>query len=241
MNKILNNYEIHTQRCLANHGWLISQHSFSFGNYYNPKETGFSDLLVINEDKVKENKGFSPHSHKNMEIFSYVLSGSLEHKDSLGNTEKIMPNDVQLMSAGSGVNHSEYNPSLTEPVHFLQIWIKPNIFNTKPRYQQKNFSDNDKRGKLQLILSENGENNSLQIKQDIMIYAGLFDKDESALLPVKKDRYQYVFAVAGSIKINDVVVNAGEGLKIRTNNETLYFNQGKAAHILVFDMKKEED
>ena len=164
-------------RGLANLGWLESRHTFSFGHYRDPQQQGFSELLVINDDRVQAEQGFGTHPHNNMEIFSYVLEGALEHKDSMGTGSVIHPGDVQLMSAGAGVRHSEYNHSATEPLHFLQIWIVPNIRAAKPGYQQKHFSEADKRGRLALIISPDGAEGSLRIHQDARVYAGLFDGD----------------------------------------------------------------
>lgn len=162
------------QRGVGDHGWLNSRHTFSFANYWDPKQAGFSDLLVINDDRVAKGRGFGAHPHSNMEIISYVLEGALEHKDSMGTGSVIVPGDVQLMSAGSGVTHSEFNHSGTEGVHFLQIWVVPAEKNSPPGYQQVSVSEADKRGNLRLIISPEGENGALRVRQDIRIYAGLF-------------------------------------------------------------------
>lgn len=162
-------------RGTANFGWLQSRHSFSFGHYYDPEQVGFSDLLVINDDRVSAGKGFGTHPHRDMEIFSYVLDGALEHKDSMGTGSVIRPGDVQMMSAGTGILHSEYNGSQEAPVHFLQIWIVPNRVGVAPRYQQQHFSEADKRGRLRLIISPDGAEGSLSVYQDARVYAGLFD------------------------------------------------------------------
>ena len=164
-----------SDRGLANHGWLKSFHTFSFASYRNPREQGFSDLLVINDDRVAAGKGFGQHPHRDMEIFSYVLEGALELKDTLGTGSVIRPGDVQLMSAGSGVAHSEFNHSATRPVHFLQIWIVPEVAGAKPRYQQEHFSAQKKRGRLQLIISPDGADGSLKVRQDARVFAGLFE------------------------------------------------------------------
>src|SRR5580765_8069724 len=163
------------ERGLADHGWLKSRHTFSFGDYRDPKQVGFSDLLVINDDRVRPAAGFGTHPHRDMEIFSYVLSGALEHKDSMGTGSVIHPGDVQLMSAGNGVLHSEFNASKSEPVHFLQIWIVPNQTGIKPGYQQANFSNAEKRGRLRLVISSDGQAGSLTVHQDAKVFAGLLD------------------------------------------------------------------
>src|SRR5690606_19329293 len=176
-------------RGVAEHGWLSSRHTFSFAHYYDPAQVGFSDLLVINEDRVTPGMGFGTHPHRDMEIFSYVLEGALEHKDNMGTGSVIRPGDVQLMSAGTGVAHSEYNHSPTRGVHFLQIWIVPDVSGAKPRYQQEHFSTQKKRGRLQLIISPEGKNGSLQVRQDARVYAGLIDGKESATLELAAKRY----------------------------------------------------
>lgn len=236
----LNNFEFHASNARGggDHGWLKSKHSFSFANYYNPKQMGFSNLLVINEDRVDPSRGFGMHSHKNMEIFSYVLDGSLQHKDSMGNGEIIVPGDVQLMSAGTGVMHSEFNPSDNDGVHFLQIWISSNENGGKPTYQQKHFDNAGKRGNLKLIISENGQEDSLRIRQNAKVYAGLFDGNESFKLPVDVARSQYVHLVKGQLKVNGIELNTGDALKIYGNNKELLFYDGKDAEVLVFDLEK---
>jgi redox-sensitive bicupin YhaK (pirin superfamily) len=236
----LNNFELHRseERGSGDHGWLKSKHSFSFANYYNPKHMGFSDLRVINEDRVSSGRGFGMHGHKNMEIFSYVLEGQLQHKDSMGNGEVIIPGDVQLMSAGTGVMHSEFNPSPDNGVHFLQIWIMPKENGGQPSYQQKNFDNTSKRGNLKLIISEAGENGSLKVKQNAKVYAGLFDGEESAKLEVDVARSQYIHLVKGQLKVNGIELNGGDALKIYGNNKELFFHDGKDAEVLVFDLNK---
>ncbi|WP_261533892.1 pirin family protein, partial [Burkholderia multivorans] len=170
------------QRGRAEHGWLSSRHTFSFANYFDPQQVGFSDLLVINDDRVAPARGFGTHPHRDMEILSYVLEGALEHKDSMGTGSVIVPGDVQLMSAGTGVRHSEFNHSPDAPVHFLQIWVGPAEKGAAPRYQQTHVAADDKRGKLALVVSPDGTAGSLKIRQDTRIYAGLFDGDERATL-----------------------------------------------------------
>jgi redox-sensitive bicupin YhaK (pirin superfamily) len=226
-------------RGIANHGWLNSRHTFSFGSYYDPRQQGFSDLLVINDDQVQPAKGFGTHPHRDMEIFSYVLEGALEHKDSMGTGSVIRPGDVQMMSAGTGIQHSEFNPSQTEQVHFLQIWIVPNQKNVKPRYQQVHFDEASKRGRLRLIISPDGENGSLSVYQDAKVYAGLFDGGESAQLGLDKDRYAYIHVAKGDLEINEYRFNAGDGARIRKES-MLSFRRGNQAEVLLFDLRPNE-
>ncbi|MEO7199773.1 MAG: pirin family protein [Dokdonella sp.] len=223
-------------RGVAEHGWLSSRHTFSFADYRDPTQVGFSDLRVINEDRVSPGQGFGTHGHRDMEIFSYVLEGTLAHKDSMGTGAKILPGDVQLMSAGSGVTHSEFNGSENEPVHFLQIWIMPDHTGGKPVYQQQHFSIADRRGRLRLIISPNGRDDSLRIQQDTNVHAGLFDGDESASLTLEKNRHAYVHVARGSIDLNGVQLEAGDGVRLR-NPETLQLSAGKEAEVLVFDLR----
>ncbi len=227
------------QRGSANFGWLLSQHTFSFGSYYDPEQLGFSDLLVINEDQVKPGKGFDTHGHRDMEIFSYVLEGALEHKDSMGTGSVIRPGDVQMMSAGSGIRHSEYNHSREELVHFLQIWIVPDRKGVAPRYQQQHFSDAEKRGKLRLIISPDGAEGSLSVYQDVRVYAGLFDGDESQTLVLPENRYAYVHIARGSIEINGERLSAGDGVRIRQEQQITLQN-GEQAEVLLFDLRPNE-
>jgi redox-sensitive bicupin YhaK (pirin superfamily) len=217
-----------SERGLANHGWLKSFHTFSFGHYRDPREQGFSDLLVINDDRVIAGKGFGQHPHRDMEIFSYVLEGALEHKDTLGTGSVIRPGDVQLMSAGSGVAHSEYNHSQTEPVHFLQIWIVPEQAGAEPRYQQEHF-----------IISPDGHDGSLTVRQDARVYAGLFDAAESATLPLSPGRYAYVHVARGSIELNGQPLGEGDGVRVREET-LLQLSNGVDAEVLVFDLRAQE-
>ncbi|CAD6540963.1 Quercetin 2,3-dioxygenase [Paraburkholderia hiiakae] len=227
------------QRGRGEHGWLSSRHTFSFANYYDPKQVGFSDLLVINDDRVAPARGFGKHPHRDMEIFSYVLEGALEHKDSMGTGSVIVPGDVQLMSAGTGVAHSEFNHSADEGVHFLQIWIAPNVKGAQPRYQQKNIADEEKRGKLRLILSPDGAEDSLLLRQDARVYAGRLDGAETAKVEVGADRYAYVHVARGSVKLNGVELGEGDGARIRSERE-LSFSDGHDAEVLVFDLRNIE-
>jgi quercetin 2,3-dioxygenase len=224
------------QRGRAEHGWLSSRHTFSFANYHDPAQNGFSDLLVINDDRVAPGQGFGKHPHRDMEIFSYVLEGALEHKDTMGTGSVIVPGDIQLMSAGSGVAHSEYNHSRTEPVHFMQIWIAPSQKGTSPRYQQSHFSPEEKRGALRLVMSPDGANESLVLQQDARVYAGLFDGEESARLVLAQNRYAYVHVARGSLVVNGVQLGEGDGARVR-GEEVLTFTQGHDAEVLVFDLR----
>jgi redox-sensitive bicupin YhaK (pirin superfamily) len=226
-------------RGVANHGWLNSRHSFSFGHYYNPEQIGFSDLRVINDDRVAPAQGFGQHPHRDMEIFSYVLEGSLEHKDSMGTGSVIRPGDVQLMSAGSGVTHSEFNHSNNEPVHFMQIWLIPAEQNAAPRYQQEHYADEEKRGRLRLIISPDGAEGSLKVRQDARVYAGLFDGAESAVLTLPANRYAYIQVARGSVTVNGQRLNEGDGARVR-KVDSLSFNDGDKAEVLVFDLRPNE-
>ncbi|MFU2317196.1 pirin family protein [Rahnella sp. PCH160] len=227
------------QRGLGDHGWLHSRHTFSFANYWDPKQVGFSDLLVINDDQVAPGRGFGAHPHSNMEIISYVLEGALEHKDSMGTGSVIVPGDVQLMSAGSGVTHSEFNHSGEENVHFLQIWIVPSENGTPPGYQQVSVAEADKRGKFRLIVSPLGTDGSLTVRQDMKIYAGFFDGAEQATFTLDADRYAYIHVARGSIKVNGVEFRTGDGARIR-NEDSVTFTDGDQAEVLLFDLRPVE-
>ena len=223
------------ERGKADHGWLKSFHTFSFADYYDPEFTEFGVLRVINEDRVSPGAGFGTHSHKNMEIISYVLSGELAHKDSMGNGSTIEPGDVQRMSAGSGIRHSEYNASSANPVHFLQIWIIPNVLNIEPGYEERRFSASDKRGQLRLIVSPDGADGSLSMHQDAKLYAGLFDFDEVGLLQATPGRATYVHVARGTIEANGIALAAGDALRL-VNGEGLKLDHGVGAEVLVFDL-----
>jgi quercetin 2,3-dioxygenase len=228
-----------SERGHADFGWLQSRHSFSFGSYHDPEQTGFSDLLVINEDRVREGRGFDTHGHRDMEIFSYVLEGELEHRDSMGNGSVIRPGDVQMMSAGTGIRHSEYNPSREKVVHFLQIWIVPDRQGVEPRYQQRHFPDAEKRGRLRLIVSPDGADGSLSVYQDARVYAGLFDGDEAARLSLTDGRFAYVHVARGSVDVNSQRLTAGDGARLRHERE-IEFRNGTAAEVLLFDLRPHE-
>jgi redox-sensitive bicupin YhaK (pirin superfamily) len=223
------------ERGYADHGWLKSYHSFSFAGYHDPKHVEFGPLRVINEDRVQAGAGFGTHGHRDMEIISYVLSGALAHKDSLGNGSTIQPGDVQRMSAGRGVMHSEFNPSRDEGVHFLQIWIRPNAQNIEPSYEEKRFTAEEKRGRLRLIASPDRADGSVLIHQDARVYAGLFHGEESALLNVAPKRKLYVHVARGSIKANGEQLSAGDGLKLSDVTE-LKLHDGRDTEVLVFDL-----
>lgn len=226
-------------RGLADLGWLKSRHTFSFGHYYDAKQQGFSDLLVINDDRVQPGRGFGTHPHRDMEIFSYVLEGALEHKDSMGISSVIRPGDAQLMSAGTGVRHSEYNASATDPLHFLQVWIVPGERGTTPRYQQQHFSPGEKRGRLRLIISPNGQDGSLSVHQDVRVYAGLFDGAESVSLHIRADRYAYVHIASGNIQLNGERLREGDGMRVR-GGVPLELSGGEKAEVLLFNLRPQE-
>ncbi len=227
------------ERGVANFGWLYSQHSFSFGNYYNPEQVGFSDLLVINDDRVRKGRGFDTHSHRDMEIFSYVLEGALEHKDSMGTGSIIRPGDVQMMSAGRGVKHSEFNASQQDPVHFLQIWIVPDRKGGEPRYQQQHFDAAQKRGRLRLIISPDGAEGSLSVHQDVRVYAGLFDGPEQQRFALPAPRFAYIHVARGELKVNGENLVAGDGARLRNVGE-IDLSAGKSAEVLLFDLRPHE-
>ena len=227
------------QRGRAEHGWLSSRHTFSFAQYFDPNQIGFSDLLVINDDRVAPGQGFGRHPHRDMEIFSYVLEGALEHKDSMGTGSVIVPGDIQLMSAGTGVAHSEYNHSHSEPVHFLQIWIVPSELGATPRYQQGHVAAPDKRGTLRLVLSPDGEDGSLVLRQDARVYAGLLDGDETARIALPPGRFAYVHVARGSIVLNGTPLAEGDGARVR-HEDALAFTEGHDAEVLAFDLRARE-
>lgn len=227
------------QRGHAQFGWLDSRHSFSFGQYYDPQQLGFSDLIVINEDRVSPGRGFDTHGHRDMEIFSYVLEGALEHRDSMGTGSVIRPGDVQMMSAGTGVRHSEFNGSREEPVHFLQIWIVPDRSGVAPRYQERHFSAADKRGRLRLIISPDGAEQSLSVYQDARVYAGLFDGEERQDFVLPENRYAYVHVARGTVEVNGKTLVAGDGMRLRDVREVT-FARGQDAEVLLFDLRPVE-
>lgn len=224
-----------SERGYADHGWLQSRHTFSFADYFDPEHVEFGPLRVINEDRVAPGAGFGTHGHRDMEIISYVLAGELAHKDSMGNGSTIRPGDVQRMSAGRGVQHSEFNPSPSAPVHFLQIWIQPNERAIAPSYEEKAFPVEEKRGRLRLIASPDRAQGSVLLYQDARVYAGLFDGDESATLTVEHGRRVYVHVASGKLIANDVELDAGDALQL-TDVTSLSLQAGKGAEVLVFDL-----
>jgi redox-sensitive bicupin YhaK (pirin superfamily) len=223
------------ERGFADHGWLKSYHTFSFGDYFDPRHIDFGPLRVINEDRVQPGEGFGTHGHRDMEIISYVLEGTLAHKDSLGTGSTIRPGDVQRMSAGRGVRHSEFNGSDTEVVHFLQIWIQPSVQGIEPDYEQKHFAPKEKRGRLRLIASPDATDGSVLIHQDARMYAGLLDGTETATLSVKRERRLYLHVARGTVTANGVPLHAGDALKL-TDTRTLELKDGEGAEILAFDL-----
>jgi redox-sensitive bicupin YhaK (pirin superfamily) len=235
MNEIRRSHE----RGYADHGWLKSFHTFSFADYFDPDHVEFGPLRVINEDRVAAGAGFGTHGHRDMEIISYVLSGELAHKDSMGNGSTIRPGDVQRMSAGTGVRHSEFNPSHTEAVHFLQIWIQPDRNGIEPSYEELSFPAAQKRGRLRLIASPDKAEGSVLIHQDARVYAGLFDGEESATLNVGASRRIYVHVARGSVTANGTPLNAGDALKL-TDTHELRIENGTGAEVLVFDLPGEK-
>jgi len=225
-----------SERGHANHGWLDSHHSFSFANYYDPEHMGWGNLRVINEDRIAPGTGFGAHGHRDMEIISYVLEGNLAHKDSMGNVKGIPPGDVQRMSAGTGVQHSEFNHAPQQTTHFLQIWIQPNVTGIPASYEQKTFGDADKRGKLRLVASPDGAEGSVTLHASARVYAGLFDGGESAELQLPSGRKGYVHLVRGELEVNGKPLKAGDAALL-DNETTVQLRQGRQAEVLVFDLE----
>jgi quercetin 2,3-dioxygenase len=222
------------ERGYADHGWLKSFHSFSFASYFDPAHMGWGNLRVINEDRIAPGKGFGTHGHQDMEIVSYVMSGALAHKDSIGNVQTIQPGEVQRMSAGSGVRHSEFNPASTD-THFLQIWILPDVPGIDPGYEQKTFSDADKQGRLRLVASPDGADGSVTIHADARMYAGLFDVGQTASLTLAATRKAYVYLVRGELSVNGVALHAGDAALLDAE-PVVNLGAGVAAEVLVFDL-----
>lgn len=223
------------ERGHANHGWLDSWHSFAFADYRDPEHVHWGALRVINEDRVAPGRGFGTHSHRDMEIVSYVLEGALGHQDSMGNAASIVPGEVQRLSAGTGITHSEYNHSASGETHFLQIWIIPNLLGAKPGYAQQTFGPADKRGQLRLLVSPDGAGGSVPINQDARMYAGLFDGDESAELALAPGRLGYVHLVRGELQVNGLALRAGDALRLRDEPRVTVVG-GHGAEVLVFDL-----
>ena len=222
-------------RGYADHGWLKSYHSFSFAGYFDPKFMGWGNLRVINEDRIEPGRGFGDHSHRDMEIISYVLSGELAHQDSMGNVKGIPPGDVQRMSAGTGVTHSEFNHAKDQTTHFLQIWIEPNVTEIPPSYEQKSIPTADKQGKLCLIASPDGSGNAVKIHADARVYAGLFDGLQSQKWSLTPGRKAYAHLVKGSLQINGIPLSGGDALLIE-NEAELFISDGKDAEVIIFDL-----
>jgi redox-sensitive bicupin YhaK (pirin superfamily) len=223
------------ERGHANHGWLDSYHSFSFADYYDPQHMGFSTLRVINEDYVAPGTGFGTHPHRDMEIITYILAGELEHKDSMGNGSVIRPGDVQRMSAGTGVLHSEFNPSPDRQVHLLQIWIQPNRRGVEPGYEQKRFEDAEKRGRLRLVASPDGAEGSVTIHQNARVYAGLIDGAERVEHTLAAGRTAYVHVARGTVTANGNPLAAGDALKAE-GEPRITLEAGRDAEVLLFDL-----
>ena len=224
-----------SDRGYADHGWLKSFHSFSFAGYHDPLHMGFGNLRVINEDRIAPGTGFGTHGHRDMEIISYVLEGNLAHKDTLGNVKGIPPGDVQRMSAGKGVQHSEFNHADDETTHFLQIWITPNVTGIPASYEQKTFADSDKRGRLRLVASPDADLGSVTLHADARIYAGLFDGAEAAALALDAGRKTYVHLVRGELEVNGQPLQAGDAAML-ANETALRVGNGRDAEVLVFDL-----
>ncbi|MFI3185722.1 MAG: pirin family protein, partial [Methylococcaceae bacterium] len=223
------------ERGYADHGWLKSYHSFSFADYYDPDHMGWGNLRVINEDRIEPGTGFGKHSHRNMEIISYVLSGELAHQDSLGNIKAIPPGDVQRMSAGSGVTHSEFNHAEGRITHLLQIWLEPNVQDIPPGYEQKTIPAAEKQGLLRLIASPTGEHGAVVIHADARLYAGLFDGNETATLIVNPCRKAYVHLIRGELMVNGQTISTGDALLLEQEGQIL-LTHAKQAEVLVFDL-----
>ena len=223
------------ERGYADHGWLKSFHSFSFAGYYDPKHMGFGNLRVINEDRIAAGRGFGTHGHKDMEIISYVLSGELAHKDNMGNVKGIPPGDVQRMSAGTGVQHSEFNHADGQTTHFLQIWIEPNVTDIPPSYEQKTFAEPEKRGALRLVASPDGAQGAVTVHADARLYAGLFDGAEKVTLTLDPNRKTYVHLIRGQLEVNGTVLHAGDAAALASES-LLTLAHGQSAEVLVFDL-----
>jgi redox-sensitive bicupin YhaK (pirin superfamily) len=234
MLRVMMKVRLASERGHANHGWLDTHHTFSFADYRDPEQMGFRALRVINDDRVAPGQGFGTHPHRDMEIITYVLEGALAHKDSMGNGSVIRPGDVQRMSAGTGVTHSEFNGSKTEPVHFLQIWIIPSAHGIKPGYEQKMFADADKRGRLRLLASPDGREGSISIHADALVYAGLFAAGEAAALATK--RHAWLHVARGKVRVQGKELQAGDGASFSDEPRVGIEGVDGAAEVLVFDL-----
>jgi quercetin 2,3-dioxygenase len=224
------------ERGTANFGWLDSRHSFSFGHYYDPAHMGFGSLRVINEDRVRPGAGFDTHGHQDMEIISYVLEGALEHRDSIGTGSVIRPGDVQVMSAGTGIRHSEFNHSKKEPVHFLQIWVLPDRKGLPPRYDQKSFPAAEKRDRLRLVGSPDGRDGSIVIHQDADIYDALLSRDQAVTHALAAGRKSWVQVVRGTVEVNGKAADAGDGVALENEAAVSITARADQSEVLVFDL-----
>lgn len=235
--RIIKLFELHRSeaRGRSNHGWLDSRHSFTFADHVDPRNMNFGPLCVINEDRIEAGTGFGTHGHRDMEIISYVLEGELAHKDSIGNGSVILPGDVQRMSAGTGVMHSEYNHTQDRQTHFLQIWIEPNVRGIPAGYEQKHFPPEEKRGRLRLIIGPDGSDGSITLHQDARIHAGLFDGDEAASMAISRGRRVYLHVARGVITANGFALKTGDALKI-VNETQIELVKGQQAEVLLFDL-----
>jgi redox-sensitive bicupin YhaK (pirin superfamily) len=218
-----------------NHGWLNTYHTFSFDQYYDPRYPGFRSLRVINEDFVAPDRGFPTHGHRDMEIITYILEGALKHEDSMGNGSIIRPGDVQRMTAGTGVRHSERNASIDEPVHLLQIWILPNADGLQPGYEQKAFSENERRGQLRLIASSDGRDGSVSINQDASVFAALLEKHDALAYEMDQGRYAWLQVARGSVEVNGETAEQGDGVVVVAEPELRIVGKA-AAEVLMFDL-----
>lgn len=223
------------ERGHANHGWLDSYHTFSFANYYDPKYMGFRHLRVINEDRVQPSKGFGTHSHRDMEIITYVLEGALEHKDNLGTGAAIAPGEAQRMSAGTGISHSEYNHSKIDSVHFLQIWIIPDRQGLQPSYEQRDFPLEEKRGKLRLIAARDGRDGAVTVHQDVDLFVTLLTPGEQVIHQLRRDRHAWVQVARGAVLLNGMPLKAGDGAAV-SEEEKLEIRANDTSEILLFDL-----
>jgi redox-sensitive bicupin YhaK (pirin superfamily) len=223
------------ERGHANHGWLDTHHTFSFADYQDPRHMGYGPLRVINDDTVKPGEGFGTHGHRDMEIITYVLEGALEHKDSMGNGSIIRPGNVQRMSAGTGVRHSEFNPSRDEGVHFLQIWIEPNRIGVQPGYEEKQFGPAEKKGQLRLVASPDGREGSVTIHQDATVYAAMLDGKDAVTHRLARGRRAYVHVARGSLKVNGTSLDGGDGARIE-NESAIELKDAREVEVLLFDL-----
>jgi redox-sensitive bicupin YhaK (pirin superfamily) len=223
------------ERGYADHGWLKSHHTFSFASYHDPRFMGFGPLRVINDDHIAAGRGFGTHGHRDMEIVTYVLEGAVAHKDSMGNGSTIRPGDVQRMSAGRGVLHSEFNPQPDRGTHLLQIWIEPDVTGIEPEYEEKRFEEADKRGRLRLVASPDGRDGSVRIHQDARLYVGLFDGPESATVPLAPGRRAWVHVARGSVSLNGQALQAGDAVAVQ-DESAIALSDGDGAEVLVFDL-----